>query len=165
MTPLAPAAQAVVDALRLLPHPEGGWFRETWRSPTRLATPRGERSALTVIHYLLPAGAFSAFHRVHADEVWHHVSGDPVELHVLAGGAYHVHLLDATLAAGAHDHVVVAAGAWQAARPAGSAAGYALVSCDVAPGFEFRDFELATAAALRALRPELEPVFAALCRG
>jgi predicted cupin superfamily sugar epimerase len=161
MPTLPPAAQAVVEALRLQPHPEGGFYRETFRSPVRLATPRGERSALTVIHYLLPAGAWSAFHRVEADEAWHHVSGDPLELHVLApGGAHTVHRLDARLADGAVDHLVVPAGAWQAARPLG--ASHCLVSCTVAPGFEFEDFTLARPGELAALRPELAALFEAL---
>lgn len=161
MPTLAPAVQSLVDALRLLPHPEGGFYRETFRSPVRLATPRGERSAMTVIHYLLPAGAWSAFHRVEADEAWHHVSGDPLELHLLSpAGAHEVHRLDARLAGGAVDHLVVPAGAWQAARPLG--ASHALVSCTVSPGFEFQDFALARPGELAALRPDLAALFEAL---
>jgi hypothetical protein len=104
----------------------------------RVRTPRGERSALTLIHFLLPAGGFSGFHRVSSDEAWHHVGGDPVELHLLGpDGAHRVVRLDAALPDGAQDHAVVPAGAWQAARPSGDRAGYSLVSCAVAPGFEF----------------------------
>ncbi len=159
-------AQALVESLRLLPHPEGGFYRETYRSPVRVQTPRGERSALTLIHFLLPAGGFSGFHRVRSDEAWHHVGGDPVELHLLEpDGAHRLVRLDAALQDGAQDHAVVPAGAWQAARPAGHQAGYALVSCAVAPGFEFEDFEMAGREALLALRPDLAAVLGPLCRG
>lgn len=136
---------ALVERLELKPHPEGGYFRETFRSSVKLQTPKGERAAMTSIHFLLPAGAASAWHRVSSDEVWHHVSGDPIELQIVGVDGLHVvHRLHASHADGMTDHVVVPANAWQAARPIGSAAGYALVSCDVAPGFDFADFEMGT---------------------
>lgn len=162
---LPPSAAALVQSLSLAPHPEGGYFRETFRSSVTLQTPRGPRAAMTAIHYLLPAGAFSGFHRVTSDEVWHHVNGDALELHLLdERGHYAVHRLDATLRTGAVDHVVVPAGAWQAARPAEAQAGYALVSCDVAPGFDFADFEMAKAEQLVPLCPSRAELIRALCR-
>jgi predicted cupin superfamily sugar epimerase len=152
----------VVAELGLAPHPEGGFYRETWRSPLRVATPRGERSALTVIHFLLPAGAFSAFHRVHADEAWHHAGGDPIELHVIASsGAHAVHRVGPHGMRGVVTHAVVPSGAWQAARPVGPR--HALASCFVAPGFDFDDFEMARAEDLLALRPDLATLVRALC--
>lgn len=155
--------RALVARLDLAPHPEGGFYRETFRSPERLQTARGERAALTVIHYLLPAGALSAFHRVLADEAWHHAGGSPVELHVLAvDGAYHVHHLGPASDPHAASHVVVPAGAWQAARPLG---GWGLASCSVSPGFEFEDFVLARPQELAALRPDLAAILAPLCSG
>lgn len=163
MESLHPETRTVVVELGLAPHPEGGYYRETWRSPARVVTPRGERSALTVIHYLLPAGAVSAFHRVHADEAWHHAGGDPLELHVIdPSGAHAVHRLGPPDGHGAVTHAVVPAGAWQAARPLGTR--HAIASCSVAPGFDFDDFEMARAEQLIALRPELEPLVRALCR-
>lgn len=148
-----------MERLVLSPHPEGGYFRETWRSPGRVATPRGDRAAMTVIHYLLPAGAISAFHRVHADEVWQHAGGDPLELHLVdPGGAHEIH----RLGSGGVPHVVVPAGWWQAARILGDR--FALASCTVAPGFEFADFEMARADDLIQLRPDLASVVRALCR-
>lgn len=162
---LHPAAEALVRSLQLAPHPEGGFFKETFRSSVRVATPRGERAALTAIHFLLPAGGFSGFHRVSSDEVWHHVQGDPVELHLLdAQGAHTVTVLHASRSSGAVDHLVVPAGVWQAARPVGAAAGYALVSCDVAPGFDFADFELARPEQLLPLAPAEGELLRALCR-
>jgi predicted cupin superfamily sugar epimerase len=163
MANLHPETKALLERLALAPHPEGGFYRETWRSPARVATPRGERSALTVIHYLLPAGSFSAFHRVHADEVWQHAGGDPLELHVLdPAGAYEVHRMGAAGPGAAVPHVVVPAGHWQAARPLG--ARHVLASCSVAPGFDFDDFEMARHEELALLRPDLAALIRSLCR-
>jgi predicted cupin superfamily sugar epimerase len=129
-------ARTLVETLGLAPHPEGGYYRELYRSPRADAT---GRAALTVIHFLLPAGTHSALHRVAtADEAWHFVEGDPLELAWIDGaGTTRVRL--GALADGGVPVAVVPAGAWQAARPLGA---YALVSCDVAPGFDFADFAL-----------------------
>lgn len=162
---MTPATERLVRTLSLTPHPEGGFFRETFRSRVTLQTPRGPRPAMTAIHYLLPSGAFSGFHRVMSDEVWHHVQGDALELHLLDdAGTYAVHRLDASLGGGAVDHLVVPAGVWQAARPAATAQGYALASCDVAPGFDFADFEMAKAEQLLPLCPARADLIRALCR-
>ena len=134
-------ARALVAQLELVPHPEGGFYREIFRSSERvLAGPRGaSRSALTVIHFLLPQGTHSAAHRVLADEAWHFVEGDPLELMwVDKADAWHAVRLGA-LSDGAVPAAVVPAGAWQACRPLGR---YTLVACDVAPGFQFEDFAL-----------------------
>lgn len=153
-------ARALVDRLGLWPHPEGGYYREVFRSALRVSTPRGERSALTLIHYLLPTGSFSAFHRVRSDEVWVHGGGDPLELHVLDGaGRHEMHRLGVGGPAG---QAVVPGGAWQAARPLGPR--YALATCAVAPGFEFEDFELADPDALRRANPELSGLVRELTR-
>jgi predicted cupin superfamily sugar epimerase len=136
-----PDARALVDALGLAPHPEGGFYRETFRAPLGVETARGRRAASTAIYHLLPAGAASARHRVASDEVWHHYAGDPLELVIEpAGGGREVILLGPDVAAGQHPQAVVPAGAWQAARPLG--ARFVLCGCTVAPGFDFADFEL-----------------------
>ena len=136
-----PDAQSLVDALRLSPHPEGGFYRETFRSPDTVETSRGRRSASTAIYFLLPAGSFSALHRVAADEVWHHYSGDPLELVTFDdGGRKTVALLGSELIGGQQRQYAVRAGLWQAARPLGDR--FTLCGCTVAPGFEFRDFEM-----------------------
>ncbi len=131
-------ARELVEKLALLPHPEGGWYREVHRARDRVQTRRGPRSALTTIHYLLEREQISRWHVVESDEVWHFYSGaalelleyDPVstrlERHVLGD----VRDGDATVA-------VIPAGAWQAARTLGE---YSLVGCTVGPGFEFDDF-------------------------
>ena len=86
-----PEAQRLIETFRLRPHPEGGWYRETYRSAERVTTSRGTvRSATTSIYFLLSAGAFSAFHRLSSDETWHFYRGDPVTIEIIdASGAYH----------------------------------------------------------------------------
>jgi predicted cupin superfamily sugar epimerase len=122
----------VVRRLGLGPHPEGGFYRETFRSPSLLHLPDGRvRPASTAIYYLLPRGARSAWHRVASDEVWHHYDGGALRLYLLGQGE---HRLDA-----AHPQAVVPAGVWQAAEPDGDGV---LCGCTVAPGFDFADFRL-----------------------
>ena len=163
MSDLPGEAGDLVRRLGLAPHPEGGWYRETWRSPLQVRAPRGLRPAMTVIHYLLDAGDTSAFHRVHSEEAWFHAAGEALELHVLeASGGYEVHRLGGQGPGGGRAHAVVPAGAWQAARPAGGS--WVLASCVVAPGFQFEDFEMADRAAIAALRPDLAARLAPLCR-
>jgi len=139
--PVPPDAERVVRALGLAPHPEGGFYRETFRAPATVSTPRGLRAASTAIYYLLPAGAVSARHRVASDEVWHHYAGDALLLEIEhADGRLEVATLGPDLFAGERPQIVVPAGAWQSARPLG--ARFALCGCTVAPGFDFADFEL-----------------------
>ena len=133
-----------VDRLGLRAHPEGGWFTETWRTGVDLDTDRGRRSAATGILYLLDAGESSAWHRVASDELWLHHSGGPLVL-TLGGdgerpGGTRDHLLGSDVHAGERPQALVPAGCWQSARPAADAA--VLVSCVVAPGFDYADFEL-----------------------
>jgi predicted cupin superfamily sugar epimerase len=157
-----PDARRIIEALALAPHPEGGFYRETFRSPVVVATPFGPRAASTAIYFLLPAGTFSTFHRVRSDEAWHHYDGDPVELHTIdPRGAHAVTLLGATSSGHRPQHVVPA-NAWQAAAPVG--ARYALCGCTVAPGFDFADFEMAERDALVARFPALRPTIERLTR-
>jgi hypothetical protein len=160
MSDLPGEAGELVRRLGLAPHPEGGWYRETWRSPLQVRGPRGVRPAMTVIHYLLAAGDLSAFHCVHSEEAWFHAAGGPLELHVLDASGGHE---DHRLGPGAgRAQVVVPAGAWQAARPAGQR--WVLSSCVVAPGFEFEDFQMARREDIAALRPDLAARLDPLCR-
>lgn len=132
-------AEAVVQALGMAPHPEGGWYVETWRAPTS----RAERAAASAILYVLAAGQRSHWHRVDAAEVWQYSAGDPLELSVWDGeGAVARHRLGGDVSAGDEPQVVVPAGAWQAACPLGA---WTLVGCFVAPAFRFEGFELAPA--------------------
>lgn len=163
-TPLNDDARAVVQALGLAPHPEGGYYRETFRAALAVDAPQGRRAASTAIYFLLPAGHFSALHRVRSDEVWHHYEGDAVELYMLReDGEAEVVRLGNDLARGDRPQVVVPAGVWQAAVPVGDQ--YALCGCTVAPGFDFADFELPTRAALVQRFPAIRELVERLTRG
>ena len=155
----------VVRALGLAPHPEGGFFRETFRAddlPLELGD-RGVRSASTAIYFLLGGSDFSAFHRVRSDEVWHHYLGATVELHTLeATEGHRITRLGTRLEAGEWPQHVVRANVYQAARL--SEPGFALCGCTVAPGFDFRDFEMPPRSALEALFPEKRAIIEALTR-
>lgn len=136
MAAASATADAVIAALGLKPHPEGGWYAETHRIPA----PDGERSPGTAIYYLLKAGERSRWHRVDATEIWHFHAGDPLELRLSFGRGVAAHRLGADLAAGERPQVVVSPGQWQAATSTGA---WTLVGCTVSPGFEFSGFELA----------------------
>jgi predicted cupin superfamily sugar epimerase len=136
--PASAEAGAIVARLGMQPHPEGGWYVETFRDA---AGPDG-RGASTAIYFLLEKGQVSAWHRVRdAVEVWHHYDGAPLELRVAdpARGQWTA-LLGRDLAAGQRLQAVVPADAWQTARSLGD---WTLVGCTVAPGFLFSAFELA----------------------
>ncbi len=136
--------ESLVADLRLARHPEGGWYRETWRAA---AQPGATRSAATSILFALGAGERSHLHRIDADELWLWQGGGAVHVHVLnADGAHTRHVVGPPGAPGSVPQAVVPAGAWFAAEPEPGA--WTLVACVVAPGFEFRGFELATRATL-----------------
>jgi len=137
MSPETPARQ-VIEALGLQPHPEGGWFRETFRD----AAAPGERAASTAIFYLLERGQVSAWHRVRdASEVWHHYAGGPLRLLIAEpGSGASEQVLGPDIFAGHIPQVVVPADWWQSAEPLGA---WTLVGCTVSPAFEFASFEMA----------------------
>ena len=125
-----------------MPHPEGGYYRETWRGPLGVepVDGRGARAALTSIYFLLPAGAISRWHRVRSDEVWHHTEGAPLELLLVPPNEMRLERLRLGPLAPDQEPVrCVPATWWQAARSLGD---YTLAGCTVGPGFEFSDFEL-----------------------
>jgi len=161
-----PDAALLVKRLGLAPHPEGGFYRETWRSAALVRAegdPRGARAASTAIYFLLPAGTFSALHRVASDEAWHHYDGDPLDLHLLdAHGTHSVVPLGRDFTRGEVPQYVVSAGLWQAAVPRGER--YALAGCTVAPGFDFADFEMPARADLLARFPAHAQLVARLTR-
>jgi predicted cupin superfamily sugar epimerase len=149
-----PRAAALVEELELLPHPEGGYYREIFRSAASVAPgdSRPPRAALTTIYFLLVAGQHSRCHRVRSDEVWHFYEGDPLAL-AWRDPAGSIH--QATLAAatpGARPVCVIPANSWQTARPTGA---FSLVGCTVAPGFDFADFEMLD---------DSDPLAQSLCR-
>ena len=153
-------AADLIRGLVLAPHPEGGYYREIFRSAARVhpLDGRPDRLALTTIYFLLVAGQVSRWHRVASDEVWHHYEGGPLEL-LVADAAFHdvSRRLLGPVGDNREPVRVVIAGEWQAARSTGP---YTLVGCTVGPGFEFADFEMLDslpegAAALRRRHPEV----------
>ena len=135
-----PRATELIRELALAPHPEGGFYRELFRSALMVqpADGRPARAALTTIHYLLPHGAHSRWHRVRSDEVWHFSEGSPLELFLASPDGTTMRRVTLGPALATDGPVcTVPAGFWQAARPVGA---YALAACTVAPGFDFADF-------------------------
>jgi predicted cupin superfamily sugar epimerase len=129
-------AAQVIESLGLQPHPEGGWFAETWQAEAGA----GERPAGTSIVFLLQAGEVSRWHRLDAPEVWHFHAGDPLELRIHDDGSDTTNRLGSDIAAGERPQAVVPADAWQTAHSLGA---WTLVGCTMAPGFSFDGFELA----------------------
>ncbi len=140
--------QDLVRRFNLLPHPEGGYYRETYRSTEAVQRlePETARSASTAIYYLLDGGAYSAWHRIASDELWHFYAGDPLLVHILEdGGRIVTHRLgNALQLADGVFQALVPKGRWFAAEPT-QPDGFSFVGCTVAPGFEFSEFELARA--------------------
>jgi uncharacterized protein len=143
-------AQRLIDQLELQPHPEGGYFRQTYRSPMTIETSRGMRHWITSIYFLLADETFSAFHRLTSDEIWHHYLGNPVAIEIIEPGGRH---RTETIGVMNYRQAVISAGSWFAAHLFDDA-GYALVGCDVSPGFEYEDFELAECDRLVAAFPQ-----------
>ena len=130
--------RTLIDKLDLKPHPEGGSYREIYRSPDRVQTGRGVRSAITTIYYLLERNQIARWHVVGADEIWHLYEGSTLELLVYDPAAHA--LVRNVLGDTADDHervAVIRKGFWQAARSLGD---FSLVGCSVGPGFDFEDF-------------------------
>jgi predicted cupin superfamily sugar epimerase len=158
--------------LELEPHPEGGAYRETYRSDVAFgeeALPDafdGERNAAAHIYFLLEAGTFSALHRIRQDELWHVYDGGPATLHVIEPeGRYHTETLGRNVAAGHRLHTVVPAGCWFGVTvEAGDGPGHFLAGCTTAPAFDFADFELADREALTQQFPQHEAVIRKLTR-
>ena len=140
-------AEEAIARLGLAPHPEGGFYRETYRASEvlpRAALPErfaGPRTISTAILYLLPEGAKSRLHRIASDELWHFHLGGPLELvELVPGGKVETTILGTGLERGEALQKAVSAGRWFGARPR-PGAGWCLVGCTVAPGFDFADFE------------------------
>jgi hypothetical protein len=134
-------ADEIKSQLKLEPHPaEGGYFRETYIARERVELSRGSRSVGTAIYYLLEPGTFSEMHVLASDEVFHFYLGDPVEmLQLHPDGRSALFTLGQDLMAGQHVQLVVPAGVWQGARPAGEGK-VALLGCTVTPGFDYADY-------------------------
>lgn len=148
------SANYYIEKLQLGKHPEGGWFREIYRSDDRIRTAIGERDAGTSIYYLLEGNDYSAFHRIKSDEIWHYYAGTgAVEILWIENGKLHTARLGRNLERGEHLQLIIPKNCWFAARLSDPAS-FALAGCSVAPGFCFDDFELADERILKEF-PEL----------
>ena len=140
----------LIRHLELKEHPEGGYFKETYRSPGIIGKAAlgpdfsGDRNYSTAIYFLLTSGNFSAFHRIRQDEIWHYYEGAPIRLHILKqNGTYQEVILGRDLDNLQHYQYVVQAGDWFASEVS-EADSYSLAGCTVSPGFDFDDFEMAS---------------------
>lgn len=151
--------QQIIDTLQLQPHPEGGFYRETFRSQSRINCDERERSAGTCIYFMIDSGNFSAFHRLKSDEAWFWHRGSTCTLHLI-----HPNGTLETITCGPNNpQVILPAGTWFAANVLGEH-NYCLVSCTVWPGFDFDDFEMATRASLTDCFPEHAEMIRAFTR-
>lgn len=133
-------AEELVRRLKLEEHPEGGYYRETWRSPTSVLSPivNAQRSAVTDIYFLLTKGQVSRFHKVKHDEIWNFYEGSPLRLYVYdpKNQKLSIHLIGPIPGCSSYK-IVVQNNFWQAAESLGE---FSLAGCTVAPGFDFGDF-------------------------
>jgi uncharacterized protein len=160
----------IIQRYHLQPHPEGGWYVQTYKSNEEIAASAlperfgGNRPFSTAIYFLLEQGNFSAFHRIKSDECWHFYEGDPLEIFVLQqNGELNTIVLGKDFEKGQLFQYVVPANCWFASRPAPGSS-YCFVGCTVSPGFDFTDFELATVDSLTATYPKHQTIISELCR-
>jgi predicted cupin superfamily sugar epimerase len=160
----------LVQQLGLIPHPEGGFFRETYRSVGEIPESAlgsdfvGKRNHSTCIYFLLTSADFSAFHRIRQDEIWHFYDGSPLHLHLLSEtGQHSIHRIGRALEKGEVPQFVVPGGHWFAAEVI-EPNSYSLVGCTVAPGFNFADFELASEKVLLGRFPDKAQLIQRLTR-
>ena len=163
-------AKYFINNLQLQPHPEGGFFKETYRSSGTIALKclppyfNGERSYATSIYFLLQQGHFSAFHRIASDECWHFYEGGALLIHIIdKQGTYSCIRLGRKTGEGEFFQFVVPAHCWFASEPAPGTE-FSLVGCTVSPGFDFADFEMADKKLLSGQFPQYHSVVNRLCR-
>jgi predicted cupin superfamily sugar epimerase len=158
-----------IEHLQLQPHPEGGYYKETYRSKgfipgDALKNFTGARNYSTAIYYLLQQGDFSAFHKIKSDECWHHYAGDRLLIHVLYNNENYACIrLGAAIDKNEVLQFVVPANTWFAAECADESA-FVLTGCTVAPGFDFSDFEMADKENLQSAFPLQQELIVRLCR-
>lgn len=152
--------QKIIDKLGLEPHPEGGYFKETYRSEGEIkidslgAEFGSRRNYSTCIYFLLTSDSFSAFHRIKQDEIWHFYDGSPIRLHIISKmGEHSSHIIGKEVLNREQPQLVVKAGDWFAAEVM-KEDDFSLVGCTVSPGFSFEDFELPSREELIARFPE-----------
>lgn len=153
-----------VEKLKLLAHPEGGFYKETYRSSIEIDSfkPNVKRNLSTAIYFLITKGNFSAFHKIKSDEMWHFYEGDSLMVHIIhPNGKYEWMKIGLDIENGEQPQGIVPANAWFASETNGD---YSLVGCTVAPGFDFADFELAKEIELSHSFPQHQKIIERLCR-
>lgn len=159
----------IVEKLELLPHPEGGFYKEEYRSKGIIpkdAIPnfKGDRNYCTSIYFLLTSANFSGFHRIQQDEIWHFYSGSPLAVHVIdEQGVYTKHVIGMDILNGQFPQLTVPANCWFASSVE-NPNDYSFVGCTVAPGFDFEDFELAKRNVLIESYPQHKSIITKLTR-
>ena len=161
------SVEEIIKKLDLEPHPEGGYFRESYRSNGKINKDSlelsydGERNYSTCIYFLLTSGNFSEFHRIKQDEIWHFYDGSPIALHIISKeGKYSCHTIGREIDEGEKPQFVVSGGSWFAAGVVRDES-FSLLGCTVSPGFDFKDFELGSREELLSLFPDHEEVIVA----
>ena len=147
----------LIDKLQLQPHPEGGYYKETYRCDQRIGTEAGERNVSTAIYYLLENDDKSHFHRIRSDELWFFHLGEPLEIVFIREGVLESVILGNDLGKGQLPQAIIPANSWFASHIKNEK-GFTLVSCTVAPGFDFKDFEMAKRETLIQEYPQLKEV-------
>jgi len=160
----------LIQQYNLQPHPEGGWYCQTYKSSEQIAAGSlperfgANRSFSTAIYFLLGQGNFSAFHRIKSDECWHFYAGDPLLIFIIEqNGELKIISLGNDVEKSQTFQYIVPANCWFASRPAPGSE-FCFVGCTVSPGFEFEDFELANGAELSAIYPRHKRIIEQLCR-
>lgn len=148
-----PEIKEIVEQLNMQPHPEGGYFVETYRSEITLS--ESGKSVATVIYFLLPSSETSSWHRIKSDEFWFYHSGSPIVVHSIENGRYKATIVGKDFQKGEKPQYLVPGGAVFGASVLEENS-YSLVSCVVAPGFDFEDFELFTKEEMLEMFPDLE---------
>ncbi len=158
----------IISKLELHPHPEGGYFKETYRSDGTINNENlseayeGKRNYSTCIYFLLTSENFSALHRIKQDEIWHFYDGSPIRLHIITeNGNHSEHIIGRDLNKGEVPQLIVPGGCWFGAEVIDNNA-YSLVGCTVSPGFDFKDFELKTRKELISLFPDKKEIIVKL---
>jgi predicted cupin superfamily sugar epimerase len=153
-------AKAFVEQYKMQPHPEGGYYKETWRSETVISTEgingftkAGKRNLVTSILFLLPGDTFSALHRIFSEEIWNYHAGDPVIIYEIIGDEWKETILGSGV--GQTLQHVILPGTWFASK-CSNQEGFSLCGCTVVPGFDFQDFEMGSKKQLVDEFPELE---------
>lgn len=148
-------AEYYIQKLNLEPHPEGGYYNETYRSELVVTiNGRNRRNVSTAIYFLLMDDQKSKFHRIQSDELWFYHVGEPIEIVLIINENLVTYLLGNNMDNNERPQVIIPANTWFAAKIA-SSNGFSLVSCTVAPGFDFYDFELADRSLLLNSYPQL----------